>query len=70
MLEIVSSHGSGRIEMPKYIERQSEIRNEQNMCGTPVHLSQKMYQLRFYSQRHVAIQNSNSNVKYYKVSAL
>ncbi|XP_012528539.1 hamartin [Monomorium pharaonis] len=62
VLEIVSSHGNGAIEMPKYVEAQSEARNERNTYGTLSDLSQKIYKLRLYSQCHFQIEDSNSNV--------
>jgi len=61
-LEIVSSHGNGAVEMPKYVEAQSETQSERNMYGTLSDLSQKIYQLRLYSQCHFPIKDSNSNV--------
>ncbi|KYQ52069.1 Hamartin [Trachymyrmex zeteki] len=60
VLEIVSSHGNGAVEMPKY-EAQSEARSERNTYGTLSHLSQKIY-LRLYSQCHFPIEDPNSNV--------
>ncbi|XP_039310826.1 hamartin isoform X2 [Solenopsis invicta] len=62
VLEIVSSHGNGAVEMPKYVEAQSETRNERNMVGTLSDLSQKIYKLRLYSQCHFPIEDSNSNI--------
>ncbi|XP_018392520.1 PREDICTED: hamartin [Cyphomyrmex costatus] len=61
VLEIVSSHGNGAVEMPKYVEAQSEARSERNAYGTLSHLTQKIY-LRLYSQYHFPIKNPNSNV--------
>lgn len=48
--------------MPKYVEAQSEIRNERSMYGTLSNLSQKIYQLRLYSQCHFPVEESSSNV--------
>lgn len=48
--------------MPKYVEAQSEARNERSMYGTLSNLSQKIYQLRLYSQCHFPVEESNSNV--------
>lgn len=48
--------------MPKYVEAQSEARNEKNSYGALSDLSQKIYQLRLYSQCHFPIKDSNSNV--------
>lgn len=63
VLEIVSSHGNGAVEMPKYVEAQSETRNERSMYGTLSNLSQKIYQLRLYSQcQRDPVEESNSNV--------
>ncbi|XP_026829957.1 hamartin isoform X2 [Ooceraea biroi] len=63
VLEIVSSHGNGAVEMPKYVVPQfAEARNEKNAYGIFADLSQKIYQLRLYSQRHVPPERSNSNV--------
>ncbi|XP_011686889.1 PREDICTED: hamartin [Wasmannia auropunctata] len=59
VLEIVSSHGNGAVEMPKYVEAQSEGRSERNAYGA---LSQKIYQLRLYSQCHFPVEEPNSNV--------
>lgn len=64
VLEIVSSHGSGAIEMPKFVELQSETCNEKNMYGALADLSQKVYQLRFYSQCCFPKQHSNLDVTY------
>ncbi|XP_077271959.1 tuberous sclerosis 1 protein hamartin isoform X3 [Temnothorax americanus] len=61
VLEIVSSHGNGAVEMSKYVEAQSEGRNERSTYGTLSDLSQKIYQLRLYSQCHFPIEDSNSN---------
>ncbi|XP_032671289.1 hamartin isoform X2 [Odontomachus brunneus] len=46
VLEIVSSHGSGAVEMPKFVEPLSEARNEKNVCGALADLSQKIRQTR------------------------
>ncbi|XP_011861263.1 PREDICTED: hamartin isoform X2 [Vollenhovia emeryi] len=62
VLEIVSSHGNGAVEMPKYVEAQSEARNERSTYGALSDLSQKIYQLRLYSQCHFPMEDSNSNV--------
>lgn len=48
--------------MPKYVEAQSEARNERSTYGALSDLSQKIYQLRLYSQCHFPIEDSNSNV--------
>ncbi|KAL6263512.1 hypothetical protein P5V15_006302 [Pogonomyrmex californicus] len=62
VLEIVSSHGNGAVEMPKYVEAQSDTRNEKSEYGTLINLSQKIYQLRLYSQCHLPVEDTNSNV--------
>ncbi|XP_011259804.2 hamartin [Camponotus floridanus] len=63
VLEIVSSHGNGTIEMSKYVELQSEARNEKNTVNALADsISQKIYKLRLYSQRHFSSEDSNSNV--------
>ncbi|XP_014474837.1 PREDICTED: hamartin [Dinoponera quadriceps] len=61
VLEIVSSHGSGAVEMPKFVEPLSEARNEKNAYGALADLSQKVYQFRFYSQCYFPRQQSNLN---------
>lgn len=62
VLEIVSSHGNGAVEMPKYVV-QSEARNEKNAYAL-ANLSQKIYQLRLYSQHHVPMEHSSSNMSH------
>lgn len=51
------------IEMSKYVELQSEARNEKNTVNALADsISQKIYKLRLYSQRHFSSEDSNSNV--------
>ncbi|XP_012227848.1 hamartin isoform X2 [Linepithema humile] len=61
VLEIVSSHGNGSVEMPKYVEPQPETRSEKNTYGAFADLSQKIYQL-LHSQCRLPVKDSNSNV--------
>lgn len=63
VLEIVSSHGNGSVEMPKYVEPQPETRSEKNTYGALVDFSQKIYQLLHSQYRH-PIKNSNSNERH------
>lgn len=63
VLEIgISSHGSGAVEMPKFVEPLSEARSEKNVYGALADLSQKVYQFRFYSQCYFPMQQSDLNV--------
>jgi len=49
--------------MSKYVELQSEARNEKNTVNALADsISQKIYKLRLYSQRHFSSEDSNSNV--------
>ncbi|EFN78695.1 hamartin [Harpegnathos saltator] len=59
VLEIVSSHGTGAVEMPKFVEPQSEARCEKNAYGALTDLSQKVYQFRLYSECYFPMQQSN-----------
>ncbi|XP_070168079.1 hamartin isoform X1 [Polyergus mexicanus] len=60
VLEIVSSHGNGTIEMPKYVELQSEARNDKDIVSALADsISQKIYKLRLYSQCHFPSEVSN-----------
>lgn len=47
--------------MPKYVELQSEARNEKNTFSALDSISQKIYK-RLYSQRHFPSEDSDSNV--------
>ncbi|KAL6435574.1 hypothetical protein ACFW04_005493 [Cataglyphis niger] len=60
VLEIVSSHGNGTIEIPKYVELQSESRNEKSTVSALADsISQKIYKFRLYSQCHFPSEDSN-----------
>ncbi|XP_029163759.1 hamartin [Nylanderia fulva] len=62
ILEIVSSHGNGTIEMPKYVELKSETRNEKNTVNALTDSISQIYKLRLYSQRHFPSEDSDSHV--------
>ncbi|XP_043248738.1 hamartin [Colletes gigas] len=59
VLEIVSSQAAGKLECSKYVERQQH--HNEKMQNTLADLSERVYQLRLYSQCQIPAKNSNSS---------
>ncbi|XP_076285859.1 tuberous sclerosis 1 protein hamartin isoform X2 [Lasioglossum baleicum] len=60
VLEIVSSQAAGKLECPKYVDRQQH-HNEKIQNTLVVDLTERIYQLRLYSQYQIPAQYSSTN---------
>ncbi|XP_046815963.1 hamartin [Vespa crabro] len=61
VLEIVSFQNSSSLDIQKYREQKPEFQDDK-LRGTIADLSQKVHQLRFYSQYQYPVQHTNKNI--------
>lgn len=61
VLEIVSFQNSSSLDIQKYREQKPEFQDDK-LRGTIADLSQKVHQLRFYSQYQHPVQHINKNL--------